>query len=239
MDKPRENAPTHATPTLNPKPNTPNPIHRTQYATHPPPGLLKDKAVILVTHQLAFAPLADRLVLLEDGCITQEGPFTALVADPEATGYAAVLRSHAHAASAGHTDAPTADDTPDVETSPPPSRDEGASPAAAVAKAGPVAGPLGEGTAEDRAIGGVTFATYRSYFRYGGGRMGGYIVIPIAVRWARAGAGPALSKGHTLSSLVKRMGRGIRNQLAMTVAQAGYVAADFVLASWTLDVSHH
>ena len=164
--------PSHTTPTL---------------VNRPAAGLLKDKAVILVTHQLAFAPLADRLVLLEDGCITREGPFAALVADPEASGYAAVLRSHAHAASAGHTDAPTADDTPDAETSPPPSRDETASPApAAVAKAGPAAGPLGEGTAEDRAVGGVTLATYRSYFRYGGGRMGGYIVIPIAVRWAPA-----------------------------------------------------
>jgi hypothetical protein len=141
------------------------------------PGVLKDKAVLLITHQLQFAKQADRLLVLEQGHVAATGPYDVIVARDDVP-YAAVLRAYQ-----------TAD--PSIDALLPGTVNMAAAhpgnvaakedaPAANVAAKGAGAG-LGV-QQEDKAVGTVSSATYVGYFRYGGGALGAFILIPLFVR---------------------------------------------------------
>ncbi|MFC4014815.1 hypothetical protein ACFOY2_46870 [Nonomuraea purpurea] len=44
--------------------------------------LAQDRAIVLVTHNLANTVVADRIVVMEGGCVTAEGTFSQLTTQP-------------------------------------------------------------------------------------------------------------------------------------------------------------
>lgn len=153
-------------------------------------GFLRGKAVLLVTHHVAFARQADRLIVVEDGRITGDGTFAELIAADgsngavtEVLGYRTVLYSHAVPDANLNVDAAA-----DAAVSTGTAEANGAADAAkaeAPAKAAEGTGAIGQGGTEDRVVGRVTGETYRSYFQHGGGPLGAWIILVVIVRSSR------------------------------------------------------
>jgi len=135
--------------------------------------VLKDKAVLLITHQLQFARHADRLLVMEQGNIAAVGTYEEVIKRADLP-FAEVLRSYQVKGES------SPDHLPAVlpgATSPDSASITSASPSV---KSG---GQGGTGIQhEDKVIGVVTAKTYLDYFRYGGGNSGLWVMIPVFVR---------------------------------------------------------
>ncbi|KAL7747706.1 hypothetical protein RI367_006995 [Sorochytrium milnesiophthora] len=114
-------------------------------------GALKEKTVLLVTHQLQLLPKTDIVIVLEEGRVAEMGPFRELMARP--AGKLAAMLHDFHVDQEQH---PGKEDAVDEEAAAPAIQDTIA----------PVqtSDEAQKEQAEDREQGGVTFQTLISYF---------------------------------------------------------------------------
>ena len=145
-------------------------------------GVLKDKAVILVTHQLQFAKQADRLIVLEQGRVAADGTYDDIIQRKDVP-FASVLLSYQV------TGESSPDTLPPVTAAAPPGKTATVAGKPERKSVAPAASGLGV-QQEDKAMGNVSWATYRDYFRYGGGRMGASAFFPLMVRGNRINSRP-------------------------------------------------
>jgi len=137
-------------------------------------GVLKDKAVLLITHQLQFARHADRLLVMEQGNIAAVGTYEEVIKRTDLP-FAKVLRSYQTQAESSPDNLPLV--MVDGAISPDTASVVSASPSV---KNGANGGGIGV-QQEDRVVGIVTAKTYLDYFRYAGGRGGLWVFVPIFV----------------------------------------------------------
>ena len=199
--------------------------------------------MILVTHQLQFAKLAHRLLVLENGVIAADGTFADIVKRSDVP-FATVLQSY-QMSDDSSVDAAVLASTTTAAASETATK-TGASDADAHKKAKPSVAVVQQ---EDRAVGDVSMATYVSYFRFGGGWLGAAIFFPLYVRGcARARAAPAPSKTDGLSSTRGRCDvprvrapRGVsgpgHSQALIAISAVAAVMSDWFLSRWTNQVN--
>ena len=113
-------------------------------------GLLKDKTRLLVTHQLHFLPMVDRILVVKDGTIVEEGSYSHLVEQGE--DFARILRDF------GSKDEATKE-----------TEEEAIESVAAETPQDPKKITKQLLTTEDRETGAVSAAVYKGYLEKGGG----------------------------------------------------------------------
>ncbi|KAG8052292.1 hypothetical protein GUJ93_ZPchr0001g30160, partial [Zizania palustris] len=150
-------------------------------------GALKDKTVVLVTHQVDFLHNADIIYVMKDGMISQSGKYDELLR--EGTDFAALVAAHDSSmelvesaapapppgsARAGELPLSRQPSAPNQDAS---NGDSGASPIKATKASSRLI------KAEERASGHVSFAVYRQYMTEAWGWQGLLLVLVVSVTW--------------------------------------------------------
>ncbi|KAL5229212.1 hypothetical protein ABZP36_017477 [Zizania latifolia] len=150
-------------------------------------GALKDKTVVLVTHQVDFLHNADTIYVMKDGMISQSGKYDELLR--AGTDFAALVAAHDSSMELVESAAPAPPPGPATAGELPLSRqpsapnqdasngDSGASPIKATKASSRLI------KAEERASGHVSFAVYRQYMTEAWGWQGLLLVLAVSVTW--------------------------------------------------------
>uniref|UniRef100_A0A0D9V0R7 ABC transporter C family member 13 n=1 Tax=Leersia perrieri TaxID=77586 RepID=A0A0D9V0R7_9ORYZ len=156
-------------------------------------GALKDKTVLLVTHQVDFLHNADIIYVMKDGVITQSGKYDELLR--AGTDFAALVAAHESSMelveSAAPTPAPANGELP-ISRQPSSSSPKASDAAATATSNGGGDGGIKTTTAkassrlikeEERASGHVSFTVYKQYMTEAWGWWGLLLVLAISVTW--------------------------------------------------------
>uniref|UniRef100_A0A0E0JIA9 ABC transporter C family member 13 n=1 Tax=Oryza punctata TaxID=4537 RepID=A0A0E0JIA9_ORYPU len=146
-------------------------------------GALKDKTVLLVTHQLDFLHNADTIYVMRDGAVAQSGRYHDLLR--AGTDFAALVAAHETSMELVDSAAPA----PAPATSPaelPLSRQPSAPKESAPSNGGDIKTAKASSRlikAEERASGHVSFTVYKQYMTEAWGWWGLMLVLAISVAW--------------------------------------------------------
>ncbi|KAL6884691.1 hypothetical protein ACP4OV_010627 [Aristida adscensionis] len=154
-------------------------------------GALKDKTVLLVTHQVDFLHNADVIYVMKDGMIVQSGKYDELL--QAGSDFAALVAAHDSSMELVESAAPAAGDRELPLSRQPSSKaangGDAPSPSASSASSSSIVAPKAEKASarlikeEERASGHVSVAVYKQYVTEAWGWWGPLLVLAVSVAW--------------------------------------------------------